>query len=140
MMGNLALFDTYLYQPIDAGNIASEVRFIPTNTPIPTPTVYISSATVLVRVFVDHDANGAPEEGEWIDAMTVQLTTSDNRQFTQRTQNGIAVFDMSGFPPGIPITVSLPGLYRSESFALPEQGVTVITFIFEPPPLPTLLP
>jgi hypothetical protein len=72
--------------------------------------------------------------------MTVQLTTSDNQQFTQRTQNGIAVFDMSGFTPGIPVTVSLPGLYRSESFALPEQGVRIITFIFELPPLPTLLP
>ena len=140
MMANLFAFDSYLDQSINADNITSEFMFVPTNTPIPTPTVYISYAKVLVRVFMDRNGNGVPEDGEWIDAMTVLLTTSDNQQITQRTQNGIAVFDMTGFPPATIITVSLPGLYRSESFALPEQGVSVVTFIFEPPPLPTLLP
>jgi hypothetical protein len=93
-----------------------------------------------VQVFIDRNANNIPEDGEWIDAMSVLLTTSANEQITQRTQNGIAIFDMSGFTPGLRITVSLPGLFRSESFDLPEQGEVTVTFKFEQPPLPTVLP
>jgi hypothetical protein len=89
---------------------------------------------------MDRNNNGSPEDGEWIDAMTVLLTTSANEQITQRTQNGIAIFDMTGYPPGIDINVSLPGLYRSENFVLPEQGEVSVTFVFEQPALPTLLP
>jgi hypothetical protein len=47
---------------------------------------------------------------------------------------------MTGFPPGISVTVSLPGLYRSQTFDLPEQGEVTITFMFEQPPLPTTIP
>ncbi|MGH7809426.1 MAG: hypothetical protein ACREP5_04010, partial [Candidatus Binatia bacterium] len=75
-----------------------------------------------------------------IDAMTVLLKTPGNPDVTQRTQNGIAIFDMSGFTPGIGINVSLPGLYRSENTILPQQGDVVITFKFEQPPLPTVIP
>lgn len=139
-MGNLFSFDLYLYEPSDADISITQATFVPTRTPVPTPTVFISSAQVRVQVFMDRNANNTPEEGEWIDAMTVLLTTSTNEQITQRTQNGIAIFDMSGFMPGIRITVSLPSLYRSESFALPEQGEVTVTFMFEQPPLPTVLP
>jgi hypothetical protein len=89
---------------------------------------------------MDRNGNQSPDEGEWIDAMSVLLTTSSNDQITQRTQNGITVFDMTGYTPGLGINVSLPGLYRSESFVLPEQGETVVTFMFEQPVLPTNLP
>jgi hypothetical protein len=139
-MGNLLSFDLYLYEPSDADILITQATIVPTRTPVPTPTVFISSAQVRVQVFMDRNANNLPEEGEWIDAMTVLLTTSTNEQITQRTQNGIAIFDMSGFTPGIGITVSLPGLYRSESFELPEQGEVIVTFMFEQPPLPTVLP
>jgi hypothetical protein len=113
---------------------------VPTRTPVPTPTVYISTAQVKVQVFMDRNGNKQPDDGEWIDAMSVQLSTSNNDQITQRTQNGITVFDMSGYTPGIGITVSLPGLYRSENLTLPEQGEVVVTFMFEQPVLPTSLP
>jgi hypothetical protein len=139
-MSTLFSFDLYLYEPSDADILITQATIVSTRTPIPTPTVFISSAQVRVQVFMDRNANNTPEEGEWIDAMTVLLTTSTNQQITQRTQNGIAIFDMSGFTPGIGITVSLPGLYRSESFALPEQGEVTVTFMFEQPPLPTVLP
>jgi hypothetical protein len=89
---------------------------------------------------MDYNGNGTPEEGEWIDAMTVLLETSTNEQITQRTQNGIAIFDMSGYTPGIGINVSLPGLYRNERFDLPQEGEVTVTFIFEPPLLPTIIP
>ena len=139
-MSNLFSFDLYLYEPSDADILITQATFVPTRTPVPTPTVFISSARVRVQVFMDRNANNLPEEGEWIDSMTVLLTTSTNQQITQRTQNGIAIFDMSGFMPGIGITVSLPGLYRSESFELPEQGEVTVTFMFEQPALPTVLP
>ena len=139
-MSNLFAFDLYLYEPSDADILIIQATIVPTRTPVPTPTLFISSAQVRVQVFMDRNANNTPEEGEWIDAMTVLLTTSTNQQITQRTQNGIAIFDMSGHRPGIIITVSLPGLYRSESFELPEEGEVTVTFMFEQPPLPTVLP
>ncbi|MCI0550845.1 MAG: hypothetical protein L0287_07815 [Anaerolineae bacterium] len=139
-MNNLFSFDLYLYQFSESDVSLAAPTFVPTRTPIPTPTVFISTAQVRVEVFMDRNNNGSPEDGEWIDAMTVLLTTSTNEQITQRTQNGVAIFDMTGFPPGIGINVSLPGLYRSESFVLPEQGEVSVTFVFEQPALPTLLP
>jgi len=89
---------------------------------------------------MDRNGNGVPDEGEWIDAMTVLVETSTNEQITQRTENGIAIFDMSGFTPGIEINVSLPGLYRNQRFELPEQGEVPVRFMFEAPPLPTVIP
>jgi hypothetical protein len=94
----------------------------------------------MVQVYLDRNGNGSPDADEWIDAMTVLVTTSGNVQLTQRTQNGIALFDMSAFAPGTTVTVSLPGLYRSESLLLPEEGEVVILFKFDLPALPTNLP
>jgi hypothetical protein len=139
-INNLNTFDLYLYQPTDPGIANTVPTYVPTRTPIPTPTVFASRASIMVQVYVDRNGNGSPDGDEWIDAMTVLVTTSDNNQLTQRTQNGIAIFDMSAFAPGINVTVSLPGLYRSESLSLPEQGEVVVMFRFELPALPTNLP
>jgi hypothetical protein len=139
----LQSFDRYLYQLTDT-DVAAEVQplpiIIPTRTEVPTPTVNVSSATVKVQVFMDRNGDKNPQEGEWIDAMSVLLTTSNGDQITQRTQNGITIFDMSQFTPGISVTVSLPGLYRSQTFDLPAQGEVLITFMFEQPVLPTSIP
>jgi hypothetical protein len=136
-MGNLLAFDLYLYQPGQASTVIVAPTIIPTRTPVSSPTPFISTATVRVEVFMDRNGNRSPDEGEWIDAMSVLLETSTNQQITQRTQNGVTVFDMSGFTPGIDINVSLPGLYRNERFELPQQGEVTVTFMFETPPLPT---
>ena len=139
-METLKAFDFYRYQITDADVAIPAPTLVPTVTLAPTSTPYISTATVKVQVFMDRNGNGTPDEGEWIDAMSVLLTTSTNQQITQRTVNGITVFDMTGYTPGISVTVSLPGLYRSQTFTLPEQGETVVTFMFEQPVLPTSLP
>ena len=139
-LDTLEAFDFYRYQTTDADVTIPVSTLIPTQTAAPTATPYISTATVKVQVFMDRNGNQSPDEGEWIDAMSVLLTTSSNDQITQRTENGITIFDMTGYTPGIGINVSLPGLYRSESFVLPEQGETVVTFMFEQPVLPTSLP
>jgi hypothetical protein len=139
-MDNLRSFDFYLLQPSEATPVVVGPTIIPTRTPVSTPTVSISTATVKVQVFMDRNGNKTPDEGEWIDAMTVLLETSTNQQITKRTQNGIAIFDMTGYPPGISVNVSLPGLYRNERFTLPQQGEVTVTFMFEQPPLPTTIP
>lgn len=140
VMDNLFAFDFYLYQAADATRDIVEPTIVPTRTPVSTPTPFISSAVVRVEAFIDRNGNGVPENDEWIDGMSVLLTTSNNDEITKRTENGIAVFDMSGYRPDLDVTVSLPGLYRNEHFVLPTSGEVVITFKFDQPVLPTILP
>ena len=140
VMNNLFAFDFYLYQAVDANASLAQPTIVPTRTPVSTPTVFISSATVKVQAYVDRNNNGTPEDSEWIDGMTVLLTTSDNDEITKRTENGVAIFDMTGFRPNLMITVSLPGLYRSENFVLPQTGEVPVIFRFDQPTLPTSLP
>lgn len=139
-MENLFAFDFYRYQATDEDVAVPISTIVPTRTVAPTSTPYISTAQVRVQVFMDRNGNQSPDAGEWIDAMSVLLTTSGNEEIMQRTQQGITVFDMTGFTPGIGVNVSLPGLYRSESFVLPEEGEVLVTFMFEQPVLPTSLP
>jgi hypothetical protein len=105
-MGNLLSFDFYRLQPSETTTVLVAPTIIPTRTPMSTPTAIISTAIVRVEVFMDRNGNNAPDDGEWIDAMTVLLETSTNQQITQRTENGIAIFDMTGYPPGIGINVT----------------------------------
>ena len=137
---NLSTFDNYLSQPGDSRKVILAPTIIPTRTPVATPTVYISTAVIKVQVFMDRNGNGLPDQNEWIDGMSVLLKTSGGDQVETRTENGIAIFDMDGYRPGLGIDISLPGLYRSEDFILPEQGEIVITFKFDQPALPTILP
>ena len=139
-MNILKSFDTYLYQPgpEQLANVAQASS--PTRVPIATPTMYTSSATLIVQVYLDRNGNGSPDSDEGIDAMTIQVSAGGSEPIVQRTANGIAIFDMSRFQPGVGVSVILPGLYRSETLVLPEQGEVTITFKFEVPPLPTNLP
>jgi len=139
-MENLETFDSYLYEPAEALDTFAQPTIVPTRTPIPTPTVYISNARIIVKVFMDRNGNGTPDDGEWIDAMTVRVAVSNTYEIIKRTENGIAIFDMTGYTPGSGIDVSLPGLYRNETFLLPESGDYVVVFKFDQPTLPTSLP
>jgi hypothetical protein len=139
-METLYAFDSYRYTTTDTDVVVPVTTLVPTRTPVPTSTVQVSTAQVKVQVYMDRNGNKQPDAGEWIDAMSVLLTTSSNQELKQRTKDGVAVFDMTGYPPGLGITVSLPGLYRSENLTLPVQGEVVVTFVFEQPVLPTSLP
>jgi len=140
VMDNLQAFDNYYYD----GDVLLEAypnpTLVPTNTPIPSPTAYQSTARIVVQVYMDRNGNNVPDAGEWIDAMTVQVLVSNSEKVTQRTQNGVAIFDMTGYTPDAGIEVSLPGLYRSEVFRLPVAGERVVIFKFDQPALPTVLP
>jgi hypothetical protein len=100
-MGVLETFDLYLYQPGEDDIPYVMPSYSPTRTPIPTPTPYVSSARIKVLVYLDRNGNGSPDLDEWIDAMTVEVKTSGAEPAVQRTQNGVTVFDMSGYRPGI---------------------------------------
>jgi len=139
-MDNLQTFDNYYYDGDVLLDTYPNPTLVPTSTPIPSPTNYISTAKIVVKVYIDKNGNNAPDDGEWIDAMTVQVLVSNQQKLTQRTQNGIAIFDMAGFTPDSAIEVSLPGLYRSEIFKLPVQGERTVIFKFDQPTLPTILP
>ena len=139
-MNNLFAFDFYRLDYTDTSVVFVAPTIIPTRTPVPTPTAFVSNATVRVQVFMDRNGNGTPEDEEWIDSVPVLLVTSTNEQVTQRTENGIAIFDMSGYTPGIGVNVSLPGLYREQRFELPQEGEVTVTFMFELPVLPTNIP
>lgn len=139
-MDSLASFDLHLYQPSDLQSVLIAPTIVPSRTPVPSPTPYISSAKINVQVYIDRNSNGVPDAGEGIDGMTVMMRTSENDELTLRTENGFVTFDMSGYRPGIRVTISLPGLYRSESFDLPQQGEVPIVFKFDQPALPTVIP
>jgi hypothetical protein len=139
-MDTLFAFDLYLYQAGVEDKSVSAPTIVPTRTPAATPTAYVSNAKITVQSYIDRNGNGIFDEGEGIDGMSVLLTTSTNQEINQRTQNGVTVFDMSGYQPGIGINVSLPGLFRSENLVLPAQGDVTITFKFDQPVLPTILP
>jgi len=139
-MDSLFAFDSYLYDPGDLLSVIAEPTIVPTRTPVPTSTVFISSSKIIVKVYIDRNGNNQPDEGEGIDAMTVQVSVSNSQQITQRTQNGTAIFDMTGYTPNSGIDVSLPGLYRNKTFLLPEHGDVTVEFKFDQPSLPTSLP
>jgi len=139
-MDSLFAFDSYLYDPGDLLSVIAAPTIVPTRTPVPTPTVFISSSKIIVKVYIDRNGNNQPDDGEWIDAMTVQVTVSNSQPIIQRTQNGIAIFDMAGYTPNSGIDVSLPGLYRNKTFLLPENGDVIVEFKFDQPSLPTTLP
>ena len=78
-METLFAFDSYRFQTTKEDVAAVPVStIVPTRTPVPSPTVVISTAKVRVQVFMDRNGNKQPDEGEWIDAMSVLLTTSNN--------------------------------------------------------------
>ena len=139
-MDNLINFDKNLYQPSDLLSVIAGPTIVPTQTAVPTPTVYVSDAKIIVKVYIDRNGNNTPDDGEWIDAMSVQVSISNSKQLTQRTVNGVTTFDMSGYAPGSGIDVSLPGLYRNNTFLLPDHGDVTVVFKFDQPALPTSLP
>jgi len=133
-------FDLNLYQADETEAELAVAQFSPTRTLMPTPTLFVSTARIVVQAFIDRDGDGSLDAGEGIDSLTVQVSVAGIEQAEGRTQEGIVTFDMSGFMPGSVVTVNLPGLYRSESFALPAEGEVIVSFQFDQPALPTNLP
>ena len=112
-----------------------------TRTPLPTSTPILSSAKVVLTAFIDANADGTPEPGEGLSGIPVQLRLPDGKMLSAvMQQDGTFTFDMSGFVAGTQITVSLPNLYRSYQFFLPESGAVPVMFSFAQPTLPGTQP
>jgi len=113
-------------------------EFGPTRTPFPTQVS--SSAHVEVQVFLDTNQNGVAEESELMNGVSVLLRSENGEEVAGSTVNGRIVFKLAEFPIGSEVTVSLPGLYRSEIITIPIQGTLPVNFIFSQPALPTVIP
>ncbi len=138
---NLSLFDSYRYTAAGAPIVQVAPVFAPTHTPLPTNTPVISSAKVVVTVYMDMNGDGTPEPNEGLPNIPVQLALPDGKILSGVTQQGgTATFDMSGYVAGIQITASLPNLYRSYQFYLPQSGNVPIIFAFAQPTLPGKVP
>jgi hypothetical protein len=108
--------------------------------PVATPTLILSNARILVKIFVDKNGDGIQQPDETLDNVQVNLDLENGVTLTQVSTNGIAVFDMSRISVGVRGKISLPGLYRSASIQVPASGEIPIIFIFTKPILPTQLP
>lgn len=135
----LTQFDKYLF----TGAPSPLIQFSPvfaTRTPIPSPTPILSRAKVVVAVYMDANGNGNPEPGEALNGIPVQIVFPDGRVLNGVTQNGQVTFDLTGERKGLDMTATLPGLYRTYRFFLPEDGTVPVIFVFTQPILPRTLP
>ncbi len=113
---------------------------VPTRTPIPAPTAVLSSNTIRVFVYLSFPDKPFPDNVQWLDGVLVKVDLSDGATFSQTVTNGEVVFDVSGHPVGTTATVSLPGLYRSYTTRLTQQGEIFVPFRLVQPALPATLP
>ena len=136
--GNLLSFDLYRYTTTEQDVVQVDPIFAATRTPYPTPVQ--STARILVQVFLDSNQNGIAEASEWMNDVPVLLESEDGMELRGSTVDGRTDFELADFPIDSDVTVSLPGLYRSETITIPAQGEIPVVFIFTPPTLPTAIP
>jgi hypothetical protein len=137
---NLTTFDAGI-KPLPASPVLLRLpTIIPTPTPIPTPMPILSKNTIRVFVYLGLEGKEFPNDIQWVDGANVEVRFSDGSINTQKTVNGQATFEMSNHEVGSEVTISLPGLYRSFTTRLTEQGEILVPFRLKQPVLPTALP
>jgi hypothetical protein len=136
----LNTFNDHLLKATEMGTPQAQPTYLPTSTPVPLPTQVLSQAVARIQVFVDANNDGIMQPSEGVNDALVSLLLDNGDEFHDRTVNGEAVFDLSGYPIGMGVNVSLPGLYRHDFFRLPAQGEVVIQIPFGTPIVPTQLP
>lgn len=136
----LISFDSYVLDSSSLGALQIAPTFLPTATPIAAPTEIPSTANVQVRVYLDINKNGLPEDLELLDGIAVSLLLENGEKLSGVTLNGQLVFDLTGYPPGMNAIVSLPGLYREKLFSIPKEGMVQVDFVFGAPEVPQELP
>jgi len=132
---SLTTFDSKVLVPtiVETAN----VNLMPTPTLMPLPTAAISSASVLIRVYVDNNNNDTSEPSEGVSGVSVRLTFSNGlNEFGTTNDQGEAKFSLTGRTVGEVINVSLVNLYRSRDLTLPDTGVVEVLFRFVQPNLP----
>ncbi|MFM8321336.1 MAG: hypothetical protein ACKOC5_10505 [Chloroflexota bacterium] len=136
----LGAFEGSTIKPGRLPGPVSTPMFAASATPVPSATPYQSRAQVYVRVYLDLNGDGQPQDDEWLNNITVQMNLSNGILMDAKTVNGQAMFEVTGFMPGLTGVVYLPGLYRYQAVDLPLQGSLTVDFPFSQPLLPTALP
>jgi hypothetical protein len=93
-----------------------------------------------VLVYVDLDGDGAVDEDERVDGVTVVVRYEDGTSETKTVSQGEANFNLGGKQIDSSLTVSLPALYRVYRTRIPAEGEVLVIFRLEEPPLPPVLP
>ena len=114
--------------------------FFPTSTPTSAPTPILSTGTLVVQVYIDYNHDNQIQTNELVNGVNINVTFSDGTVMSQATANGTTTFNLAGKVTGLGGTVSVPSLFRSETFAVPVSGQVQRVFKIEPPVLPTALP
>jgi hypothetical protein len=136
---DLLLFETNRYYQGTSPIVQFSPSFV-TRTPLPSPTPITSKARVSVGVYMDANKDGIPQPSEGLDGIPVQLELADGRILTAVSKAGQVEFDLTGQRIGLRIVASLPGLYRSYRFFVPQEGIVTVVFMFDQPVFPNTLP
>ena len=139
MWDNLVSFENHLYQPDELNTVFADPVFEAPPTPTPLPTAMPSNARIHVQVLIIND-QGGDDSTQPLDNIPVTIRLESGVDLLKLTSNGEVIFDMSGYPAGSRLIISLPGLYRQTEIDLPAQGLTEIEFTFSAPVLPKTLP
>jgi hypothetical protein len=136
---NLTTFDQYII-PMAPDQPAALPTFAPTAVPTAVPTPVLARSTLRVLVYVDLDGDGAVDEDERVDGVTVVVRYEDGTSETKTVSQGEANFNLGGKQIDSSLTVSLPALYRVYRTRIPAEGEVLVIFRLEEPPLPPVLP
>jgi hypothetical protein len=138
-------FDKYRLNPAERpASLATfpvmqtSTRPAPTSTSTPAPILSLSHIRVLV--YVDANKNNYPDTGEKVDSMLVTATFPDGEILNGTTNNGEVIFDLTGRPVDISVTVTLPEVYHSTKVRVIRDGEIPVIFRLEQPVVPPVLP
>lgn len=138
---SLQEFDVYRLPAAAGETVQVKAAFVPTATPLPSPTPVLALSHLRVEVYMDGNANQYPDPGEGVDGMLVTATFADGRSMQARTQKGVAIIDFSGLPVADQdVSVSLPTLYRIQKVRVTRDGEVPVVFRLEQPVVPPALP
>ena len=137
---NLTSFDSNLKSSTAGQHPAVLPTFLPTKTPIPTAVPVYSKIIIRVFVYVEVPGKAFPNDIQMSEGVPVQVNLPDGTKIVKNTINGQATFDLSTYPVGSEVSLSLPGLYRSFTTKLTEAGEIMVPFRLQQPVLPPSLP
>lgn len=137
---NLQAFDSNRQTMGQLALIPNIPIYAPTATPKPSPTPIVSRARIMVFVVNDRNGNNLAEADEWLNNVGVKVTLPDGTVLTGKTINGSVSFDMSGYAPRTPVTVTLLDPSWRQDLLLATDGVMTVLFKVGNGDLPVVMP
>ena len=100
----------------------------------------MSKNTIHVFVYVDVPGQPFPNDIVLAEGVVVQVSVPGGTVYSKTVKVDRRSFDMSFHPVGTEVTISLPGLYRSYTTRLTDQGEIMVPFRLKQAVLPPALP